>query len=531
MPKVLVTDEIAPEGLEILQQSLDVDLRLGIPEDDLVGIIGDYEGLVVRSQTKVNRRIIEHADGLKVIGRAGVGVDNIDLDAATEKGIIVVNSPAGNTLAVAEYSLGMLLALLRKIPHSHASLKSGKWSRSQYMGQQLFGKKLGIIGIGRIGTEVARRAKALGMEVLGSDPFLSSQRAHSLGIELCEVADIFARPDFITFHCPLTKETRNLVNPRSLAQMKDGVFLVNCARGGVIDEAALYDALRSGKVAGAALDVYQEEPPKGSPLLELDNVVATPHLAASTIEAQVDVAVDVADQIVDVFAGRSPANAVNIPSLSPELLESLRPYINLAEKIGLMQGQLADGRMESVELTYGGSIAEHETAVITRCFLKGLIEPMMPRSVNMVNSPHLAESRGIQVVEKRTVSAGDYASMITTALKTSAGTHEVSGTVFGRHDPRIICIDNYRVDIVPQGYVMLSGHVDRPGVIGRVGTLLGNAGINIAAMQVGREHIGGNAVMVLNVDAPISEELLEHLSTLENIHDARMVDFTGSSSR
>lgn len=527
MPRILVTDEIAPEGLKILQDSFHVDLKLGVPEDALIECIGGYDGLVVRSHTKVNRRVIEHADLLKVIGRAGVGVDNIDLDAATEKGIIVVNSPAGNTIAVAEHAIGLLLALLRNIPQSHASLRSGAWSRSKFMGIQLQGKRLGVIGIGRIGTEVARRAKALGMEVLGYDPFLSPQRAQELGIELADVSNIFTRADFITLHCPITKETANLVNAKSLATMKDGVYLVNCARGGLVDEQALYEALQSGKVAGAALDVFQVEPLKESPLLSLDNVVVTPHLAASTFEAQVDVAVDVADQIVDVFAGRSPASAVNMPALPPELLEVLRPYLTLAEKLGRMQGQLADGRVESVELTYGGHIVEYETAVITRSFLKGLIEPLMPRSVNMVNAPRLAESRGIDVIEKRTASVGDYTSLITSQLRTSLGRREISGTVFGRSVPRIVSVDNHRVDIVPKGFVMLSRHVDRPGVIGRVGTLLGKESINIAAMQVGREHIGGTAVMVLNVDSPIPEELLQQLSTMENIHDARMVDFNG----
>jgi len=526
MPKLLVTDRIAPEGLKILESKLDVDCRLGIPEDKIAAIISDYAGLLVRSQTKVTRRIIESASSLKVIGRAGVGVDNIDIDAATECGVMVVNSPGGNTLAVVEFTLGMMLALLRHIPQAHASLREGQWSRSRYVGTQALGKTLGIIGLGRIGTEVALRAKVFGMEVIGSDPFLSQQRAQSLGIQLMDYREVFQKADLITFHCPLTKETRNLINAESIAGMKDGVLLVNCARGGVFDENALTAALASGKVAGAAIDVYSEEPPRNSPLLQCDNVVTTPHLAASTHEAQVDVAVDVAEQIVDVFDGKTPKSAVNLPAIPLEILGELRPYLVLAEKLGRMQGQLAKGSMDCVEILYGGHLVSHETGVLTRSFLKGLMGPVMPRSVNMVNAPLLAHQRGIEVVEKRESSAGDYASIIATALITSSGRHDIAGTVFGKSEPRIIRLDGYRMDIVPEGHVLLSDHTDKAGVIGRVGTEIGKVGVNIAGMHVGRQKIGGDAIMVLNVDAQLPDELLDYLSTLDNISNARMVDFS-----
>jgi len=525
MAKVLVTESIAPEGLKILEEKLEVDCRLGLSEDELVSLIADYDALLVRSQTKVTRRIIEHGTSLKVIGRAGVGVDNIDLDAATECGIIVVNSPGGNTIAVAEFTLGMILALLRYIPQSHLSLRGGEWSRSRFLGTQALGKTLGIIGLGRIGTEVARRAKAFGMEVIGSDPFLSQQRAHSLGIELLDYPEVFARADILTFHCPLTRETRHLVNARSIAGMKDGVFLINCARGGIFDEQALIAGLQSGKIAGIALDVYENEPPTDSPLLSMDNVITTPHLAASTQEAQVDVAVDVADQILDVFEGVTPRSAVNVPSIPHEVMEDLKPFIVLAEKLGRMHGQLARGSMESVEICYGGNLINYETSILTRSFLKGLMAPIMPRSVNIVNAPLIAHQRGIEVVERRESSAGDYASTIFTTLVTSVERHVIGGTVFGKREPRIIHLDGYRMDIIPEGYVMLSDHTDKPGVIGRVGTEIGKAGINIAGMHVGRRQIGGEAIMVLNVDAPLPEELLRHLSTLDNVANARMVDF------
>jgi D-3-phosphoglycerate dehydrogenase len=526
MSKVLVSENIAHEGIEILRSVAQVDVRTGLKEQELVERIGDYDALVVRSQTPVTRRVIEAGANLKIVGRAGVGVDNVDVAAATERGVIVVNSPAGNTVAVAELTMGLMIALVRRIPAADVHVHSREWKRAQFMGKQLYGKTLGIIGLGKIGTEVAKRAATMGMNLIGFDPFITHERAQELGIELMDdVGDVFQQADFITLHVPLTRDTRRLVNRQTLEMMKEGVYVLNLSRGEIVDEAALADALRSGKVAGAALDVFEQEPPTDSPLLQFDNVIATPHIGASTEEAQTQVAVEVAQQVADVLQGRPPRNAVNMPGIPPELRERLEPYLRLAEKLGVLQAQFAEGRIERVELSYAGDLAEFDTQPLKRAFLRGLMQPFM-RSVNDVNAPLIAEQRGIRISEHKTSAHEDYTNLIATKVATTVSQSEMSGTVFGKSEPRIISLHGYHIDIVPEGYILFVHNYDVPGMIGKVGTILGNASVNIAGMQVGRIAIGGKAVMALSVDSPVSEEVVQEiLQASDGIIAVKQVDF------
>jgi D-3-phosphoglycerate dehydrogenase len=528
MPKVLISDDIAREGIEILKRVAQVDVQTGLKEAELVERIGGYDALVLRSQTKVTRAVIEAATNLKIIGRAGVGVDNIDVAAATERGILVVNSPAGNTVAVAELTLGLMIALARRIPAADVHVRSREWKRSQFMGKQLYGKTLGIIGLGKVGTEVAKRAATMGMDLIGFDPFISRERAQELGIELMDdVSDVFQQADFLTLHVPITRDTRRLINQQTIELMKDGVYLLNLSRGEIVDEAALADALRSGKVAGAALDVFEHEPPTNSPLLNFDNVIVTPHIGASTEEAQTQVAVEVAQQIADVLQGRPPRNAVNMPGIPPELRERLEPYMLLAEKLGVLQAQFAEGRIERVELSYAGDLAEFDTQPLKRAFLRGLMQPFMREAVNYVNAPLIAEQRGIRVSEHKTSAHEDYVNLIATKVATTAQSQsEMSGTVFGKGEPRIVSLHGYHIDIVPEGYILFVHNYDVPGMIGKVGTILGNANVNIAGMQVGRIAIGGRAIMALSVDSPVPEEVMQQiLHASEGIIAVKQVDF------
>lgn len=528
MPKVLISDDIARAGVEILKKVARVDVQTGLKEEQLVERIGDYDGLVVRSQTKVTRRVIEAAGNLKIIGRAGVGVDNIDVAAATERGILVVNSPAGNTVAVAELTLGLMIALVRRIPAADLHVRSQQWKRSQFTGKQLYGKTLGIIGLGRVGTEVAKRTVAMGMKIVGFDPFISQERAQELHIQLMnDVNEVFRQADFLTLHVPLTRDTRRLINRQTIALMKEGVYLLNLSRGEIVDEAALVDALQSGKVAGAALDVFEREPPTDSPLLRFDNVVVTPHIGASTEEAQTQVAVEVAQQIADVLQGRPPRNAVNMPGIPPELRERLEPYMRLAEKLGVLQAQFAEGRIERVELSYAGDLAEFDTQPLKRAFLRGLMQPFMREAVNYVNAPLIAEQRGIRVSEHKTSAHEDYVNLIVTKVATTAQSQsEMSGTVFGKGEPRIVSLHGYHIDLVPEGFVLFVHNYDVPGMIGKVGTILGNANVNIAGMQVGRITIGGKAIMALSVDSPVPEEVMQQiLDASEGIIAVKQVDF------
>lgn len=526
MPRVLVSDPVAKEGIEILQKHFDVDVKTGLEKSQLIEIIGDYDALVVRSETKVTADVLEAAKKLKIIGRAGVGVDNIDVPVATQKGIIVVNSPAGNTIAAAELTMAMMLSLSRNIPQGHNSLRSGEWKRSKFVGNELYGKTLGILGLGKIGSAVAKRAQSFEMVVIASDPFVSEEYARKLGVELVSMDDLLRRSDYITLHVPATKDTKGSIGAEQIAKMKDGVRIINVARGGIIDEAALAKAVQEGKVAGVACDVYEQEPPPpDNPLLSLDRAITTPHLGASTEEAQINVAIDVAEQIVDVLNGKPARSAVNMPALSSEVLAAVNPYMVLGERIGAMAIQLADGAVKSIEIAYCGELSSLETGPVGRSVLKGLLQPILTESVNLVNAPVIAESRGIRITESKSTAPEDYTSLLSVKVKTDKGTKTIEGTLFGKKDIRIVQIDGYYVDVIPEGTMLVTTHVDKPGIIGRVGTLLGNHGINIAGMHVGREAVGKDAVMVLNVDDTIPESVLKEISELDGIETARLVQF------
>ncbi|MHB0912733.1 MAG: phosphoglycerate dehydrogenase [Armatimonadota bacterium] len=527
MPKVLVSDPIAKEGIEILQKQFDVDVKTGLDKDQLIEIIGEYDALAVRSETKVTAEVLEAAKKLKIIGRAGVGVDNIDVPLATQKGILVVNSPAGNTIAAAELTMAMILSLARNIPQGHASLRAGEWKRSKFVGTELYGKTLGVYGLGKIGSTVAKRCKAFEMNIVGCDPFVSEDYAAKLGIELVSLDELYARSDYITLHIPATKETKGSIGAAEIAKMKPGVRLVNVARGGIIDEAAICKAVEDGHVAGVAFDVFSQEPPAAdNPLLALDKAITTPHLGASTEEAQVNVAIDVAEQIVDVLSGKPARSAVNMPALSAEVLTAVSPYMVLAERIGSLAAQLADGPVKAVEISYCGELASLETGPVGRSVLKGLLQPILTESVNLVNAPVIAESRNIRITESKSGAPEDYATLLAVKIKMEKGEKTIEGTLFGKKDIRIVRVDGYRLDLVPEGYMVFAPHIDRPGIIGSVGTILGSRGVNIGGMHVGREVKGELSLMVLNVDDTVPGDLMKEIAALDGVKNTRLVQLS-----
>ena len=523
--KVLITDRLSEQGVEILRREKDlhVDVDTGLSHEELVACIGEYDALVVRSRTRVSSDVIEAADRLKVIARAGVGVDNVDVRVATRRGILVVNTPGANTISAAEHTITLILALSRNIATANMSLRNGRWERQKFVGVEVFDKTLGIIGLGRIGTEVAKRALALGMSVMAADPYISPEHAARLNIRLVETSEIIEKADYISVHLPLTPETTHLLGDEEFAAMKDGVRIINCARGGLCDEEALYNAIVSGKVAGAALDVYEQEPPLDSPLLCLDSVLTTPHLGASTEEAQINVAVEVAHQVVNALRGQPVRNAVNMPPLDPVDAEKVRPYVELAEKLGSFQSQLIEGHVTEVHIDYSGEIIEHNTAIVSIALQKALLEPFLGEAVSYVNAPLIARERGIRVVESRSSTVADFADMISVTVKTDRGERRVAGTIFGRKDARIVGIDNYRVNVVPLGYLLVISNQDRPGVMGALCTLLGKVNINIAAMSLGREELGGEAVVILSLDSVVPREVMERIRSLDNICEAKLV--------
>lgn len=502
MAKVLVSDPITPAGVELLKQAgFEVEVKTDHTKEELIAKIKNYDALIVRSQTKVGSDVIEAADNLKVIGRAGVGVDNVDVEAATKKGIIVLNAPDGNTISTAELTIAMMLALARNIPQAHASLKSGAWDRKSFTGVEISGKTLGIVGMGRIGTEVAKRMLAMNMTVLAYDPFLTTDKAESLGIKLVDLDTIITQSDFITVHTPLTPETKGLFGAKEFARMKKGVRLINCARGGIYDEAALAEAIKNGHVAGAAIDVFPEEPPTDRTLIDQPQTVVTPHLGASTKEAQENVAVDVAIEVIKVLKGESFKNAVNLPPLRPEVRTAIQPFFSLMETLGKITGQLTNTGITKLEVSYMGEISKLETTYLSTLFIKGILQASLGDEVNPVNALYLAKERGIKVIEHKLPDVTGYSNLIRVTAATGTTTHTLAGTVIGTTGDRIVEIEGYHFDIVPSGNLVLIDHTDQPGVIGEVGTLIGQHGINIAAMQVGRKQQGGNALMVLNVDS------------------------------
>lgn len=516
--KVLVSDNISPKGVEILKNAgLDVDVKTGLRPEDLKREIGIYDALIVRSATKVTADVIEVAHNLKVVGRAGSGLDNVDKNAATKRGIVLMNTPGGNTITTAEHAVALMLSMARQIPQATASMKQGKWEKKKFRGVELYNKTIGIMGLGNIGAHVARIAQGLGMHVITYDPFLSEEKAKKLGVNVVTFDELIGNADFITIHTPLTKETRGCINRESIAKMRDGVRIINAARGGIVDEASLHEALTSGKVAAAAFDVFEKEPPEGSPLLELDNMITTPHLGASTDEAQENVAVAVAEQIVDYLIQGTIRNAVNIPSVSADLLPGIQPYMNLAERLGSFLAQTFEGGIEEVTIEYRGDVAKLLPEPIKIAVLKGLLEPILQETVNLVNAPVIARDRGIEVRETTTDDAGEYNSML--VIKVRAGSKEsvVSGVLHGKKDPRIITIDSHVIEVVPGGHMLFLTNNDRPGVIGDIGTLLGRNNINIARMQFGRENEGGIAISVVSIDSPASKDILREIKKLPNV--------------
>ena len=522
--KILVSDPLSQEGLKILEErKIAFDVKPKLTPEELKRIIADYDALIIRSGTKVTADIINASTHLKVIGRAGVGVDNVDIEAATKKGIVVMNTPGGNTISTAEHTVSLLLALNRNIPQANASMKNGQWDRKKFMSRELCGKHLGIIGLGRIGIEVALRAQAFGMKVVAYDPFLSEKKAEKFEIELVELKDLFTRIDFLTVHTPLTDETKHMISGKEFALMKKGVKIINCARGGIIDEKALLDAIDNGTVAGAALDVFEKEPPKDNRLLELDCVITTPHLGAATEEAQVNVAVEIAEQVADVLEGKGIRNALNYPCIESEACRILEPYIRLGEKLGSFQSQIISGHITKVSIIYSGEVINHEVTPITIAVIKGLLGNILGESVNYVNAPLIARERDITVKETKVLENEQFSNLISVEVETNKGNNLVSGTLFARNKPRIIRINEFYIDTIPEGNVLITRNIDSPGLVGGIGTILGDNSINIAAMNFGRKGPGEESMVVLNVDDQITDEVLEKIRQCKNVSEAKVI--------
>lgn len=514
--KVLVADKLAAVGVEMLKQAggIEVDVKEIISPEDLRAIIGNYDGLIVRSATQVTEDILEHAGRLKVIGRAGIGLDNVAVPAATKRGIVVMNAPGGNVVTTAEHAIAMMLSLARNIPQGTATLRAGKWEKKSLQGLEIFNKTLGLLGYGRVGSIVADRAKGLKMHVIVHDPHVDEAVIKQAGIESVSLEELYKRSDFITIHVPKLPETRNFICASAFEQMKPGVRIINCARGGIMNEDDLVLALKSGKVGGVALDVFETEPPGDSPLFEFDNVICTPHLGASTVEAQTNVAIAIVEQVIDYLKTGTIQNAVNVPSVTGELLVKLSPYLTLAERMGGVVAQLSKGPVIGVTVRYMGDIAGLDMAPVTTCALKGLLTPIVKDGVNFVNAVVLAKERGIKVTESRSAEAEDYMNLIVLEVVSHEGTTTVAGTIFGKKEPRIVRINDFRLEATPQGHLLFIHNEDKPGAIGSIATVLGDHNINIARMHVGQEKDGGRNVIFLDTDVLAPAETLAELRKL-----------------
>ena len=522
-PRVLVADPVAPDGLEVLRPHGEILVRTGLSAAELIEAVRDVDALLVRSETQVTREVLRAAERLRVVARAGAGVDNVDVAAATERGVLVINAPGGNTIAAAEHTVAMLLAAARNIAQADAALKRGEWTRGPFVGVEVRGKVLGIVGSGRVGTEVARRALGMEMRVLVHDPYVSADHARRLGMEPAELDALLEQADFVSVHTPLTEQTRGLLGAPQLARMKRSAYLVNCARGGVVDEPALLAALDAGTLAGAALDVFAVEPASDNPLVHHPRVVATPHLGASTREAQEAVARQVSAQVLEVLQGRPAQFGVNAPSLAPEAAHVLQPYVELAGFLGSLATQLAEGGFRAVTITCRGELAEHDTALLGAAAIRGLLAPISSEPINVVNAALVARARGLQVAEQRTADAEPYTSLLEIVVETEQGATTVAGTVMQRR-PHVVQIDDFPIDLpAAAGYLLMTRHQDRPGMIGRVGTLLGEADVNISSMLVGRRQPRGQALMVLAVDEPVPAEVLARLRGTENVNAVRVI--------
>ena len=527
MPKVLISDALSPAAVQIFKdRGVEVDFQpsLGKDKDKLAAAIDGFDGLAIRSATKVTAKLLEQANGLKVIGRAGIGVDNVDIPAATARGIIVMNTPFGNSITTAEHAITLMLSLARQIPEADASTRAGKWEKNKFLGVEIFSKTLGIIGCGNIGSIVADRAIGLKMKVIAYDPYLSVERALHLGVEKVELDELLRRADFITLHTPSTEKTRNIINAESLAATKKGIRLINCARGELVDEAALAEAIKSGHVAGAALDVFREEPATQNPLFALPNVVCTPHLGAATMEAQENVALQVAEQMSDYLLRGAITNAVNFPSISAEEAPKLKPFVALAEKLGSFAGQLTETGIKKVQISYEGVVAQMNTKALTSAAVAGLLRPML-QDVNVVSAPIVAKDRGIVVEETRRDAEGDYDSLITVTVVTDRQTRSVAGTVYADGRPRIVNIKGIRIDAEFGPSMLYVTNQDKPGFVGRFASLLAETGINIATFHLGRESAGGNAIALVEVDGAVPAEVLGKVHEIPNVQQVKPLKF------
>ncbi len=533
IPKVLIADPISKRGVDALAEgsALEVVVKTGLQESELLSMISEFSALIVRSQTKVTKNLLEAATRLKVVGRAGVGVDNVDVPAATMRGVVVMNTPGGNTISTAEHAFSLLVSIARSIPQAHASILAGKWDRKNFEGVELYNKTIGILGMGRIGTEIARRCIAFGMQVLAYDPYLSPNKARTLQVELFETLDdLLPRADFLTLHMPLTKETRHIIDVRRLQFMKKGARIINCARGGLIDEQALYHALQMGQIAAAALDVYEVEPPPPDyPLRGLPNVVFTPHLGASTAEAQESVGIEIAQAIRALLLDGEIRNAVNVPSIDAKTLSVLGPWLELCERLGSFLSQIAPKRCEELWVGFSGGISQQNLVPLTRSVLTGFLRHAGGSEVNQVNAPALANSLGLKVTESRHSDSGEFTEWI--EARATSGQEEVSvrGTFFGSK-PRLVMINHRFVEAVPEGIILMLENRDRPGIVGHVGTILGEHNINIASMSLGRLEAGGHVLTLLNLDTAPAEDLMQRLGADPDIFSAKVIQLNDAQS-
>jgi D-3-phosphoglycerate dehydrogenase len=524
-PRVLISDALSPAAVGIFRErGVDVDVRPGLDKDELAAIIGDYDGLAIRSATKVTAKLLETATRLKVVGRAGIGVDNVDIPAATARGVIVMNTPFGNSITTAEHAIAMMFALAREIPAADASTQAGKWEKNRFMGVEITGKTLGVIGCGNIGAIVADRAIGLKMRVIAFDPFLSPERALDLGVEKVELDDLLARADFITLHTPMTAQTKNILSAEALAKCKKGVRIINCARGGLVDEEALAAALKSGHVGGAAFDVFTVEPAKENPLFGLPNVVCTPHLGASTSEAQENVALQVAEQMSDYLVRGAISNAINFPSITAEEAPKLKPFIALAERLGSFAGQLTETGIKEVRITYEGAVAGLKVKALTASAVAGLLRPLL-QDVNVVSAPIVAKERGIVVEETTRAAEGDYESLVTLTVVSETQERSVAGTVFHDGKPRIVAIKGIKVDAEFGPSMIYVTNEDKPGFIGRFAGLLGDAGINIATFALGRDAEGGSAIALVQVDDAVPADIVAKIQSIQGVKQAKPLRF------
>jgi D-3-phosphoglycerate dehydrogenase len=525
MYKIFITNDIAPEAKQLLEKNFEIHVEPNMTEEELCKVIGNYDALITRSQTKVTRKVIDAARRLKVIGRAGVGVDGIDIPAATARGIIVVNTPEANTIAAAEHTIALMLGMTRQIPQAHQSIMEGRWDRKSFMGIQLLNKTVGIIGVGRVGSNVAKRLQAFDMNTIGYDPYIPEERGRQLGVKLVDLDTLLAQSDYITLHVPLTEETRSMIGSDEIGKMKNGVRIVNACRGAVIDVQALAESLRTGKVASAGIDVFPEEPlkPENNPFLAMKNVCLTPHLGASTREAQVGVAVDVAAGVAAALRGEPVATAVNASPITKHTLSVIKPYFDLCERMGNMGIYLAEGRISQITVEYTGELIKTETAPLTTAVVKGMLSPILQETVNYVNAPGIAERRHMDIREIKGGKDPYFSTAVTVTIHTDQGTHTITGVLFDGKEARIVRIDGYRVDLTPKGYFLLAPHEDKPGMIGQMATILGEAGININGMQVGQTTTEGTNMMAVALEKDIPNDVLLKLKSIHGILDIKVI--------